>query len=170
MFRPSPSDSYDDLLHGVRGRSLASLFLVLLFLVLLFSPASTNVFAAETDGIRISSRLDPNAILITEVDVVFVYDQQTAEEFPATKSQWYSGKFIYSRHIGDKAEIVNTFVPQGFDHLDLTLPERSREAIKIFVVAQHDDSEAVPVEISKLKNALIEIDQFGILVSEIFPD
>jgi hypothetical protein len=45
------------------------------------------------------------------------------------------------------------------------LPERNLEAVKIFVFSQHDDSEAPPIEISSFQKVLIEIDEFGILVS-----
>lgn len=159
MHRTISSGFYQTLVCKVRG--LPSAFLV--FVLAWFSPLAT---AAEVDSIRLSSLLDPNAILITEVDVVFVYDQALADEFPSTKAQWFSGKFMYSRGMGDRAEIVNTFVPQGFDHLDLSLPSRVSEAVKIYVIAQHDDSKTKPAEISKLKQVLVEIDQFGILVSE----
>lgn len=127
---------------------------------------SSVIAAAEVNSIRISSRLDPNAIIITEVDVVFVYDQSVLDEFPATKSAWYSGKFMFTRDAGDGVDIINTFVPQGFDYLDLNLPQRRQQALKVFVFAQHDDSARSALDITKLATVLIEIDPFGVVVSE----
>ena len=48
--------------------------------------ALTGVTAqGEVQSLFIQSLLDYNAILITEVDVVFVYDDSVLENFPTTK-------------------------------------------------------------------------------------
>lgn len=122
---------------------------------------------AEINSIKIASILDPNAIIITEVDVVFVYDQEIADGLAATKSDWYSGKFMFSRRVGDKVDIVNTFVPQGFDSVTLTLPERHGSALRAVVFAHHDDGESPGIDILAMEDVLIEIDPFGIRVSEL---
>lgn len=129
---------------------------------LLFIMASQ---AANIESIQISSRLDPNAITITEVDVVFVYDQSIVDNFPATKSQWYQGKFMFTRNAADGVDIVNTFIPQGFDYLDLNLPERKQQALKVYVFAQHDDSARPALDITDFRSVLIEIDPFGVVLS-----
>ena len=121
---------------------------------------------AEVNSVQVVSRLDPNAILITETDIVFVYDEELAANFPEDKTAWYSGKRNYTRRAGDKVEVVNVFIPQGFDSTMVSLPTRRAEAIKIFVFAQHDDSKAKPVDITDFTKVLIEIDPFGIRVSE----
>lgn len=121
---------------------------------------------AVPESVRIVSRLDPNAIIITEVDIVFVYDAQLAENFPATKQAWYSGKFMFTRNAGDKIDVVNTFVPQGFDAVNPPLPDRKNDALRVFVFAQHDASDTKAFDITEFGRALIEIDQFGIRVSD----
>ena len=122
---------------------------------------------AEVNSIRISSRLDPNAVLITEVDIIFVYVTEIVENFPATNRTWYSGKRAFTRDAGDDVDIVNIFIPQGFDSVTASLPERSDEALKVFVFAQHNDSQAAAVDITELGNVSIEIDPFGIRVSRL---
>lgn len=121
---------------------------------------------ANPDSIRISSRLDPNAIIITEVDIVFIYDADLAADFPANKKQWYAGKFMLNRTAGSTMDIVNTFVPQGFDAVNPPLPERRGDAVKILVFGLHDASETEAFDITNFKNALIEIDPFGIRVTD----
>ena len=121
---------------------------------------------ALPDEIRITSRLDPNAITITEVDIVFIYDSELAQNFPATKKDWYAGKFMLTRNAGTKLEVVNTFIPQGFDTTTPPLPARKDEAIRIVVFALHDDSATKAFDITDYANALIEIDPFGIRVSD----
>lgn len=116
--------------------------------------------------IRIASRMDPNAITITEVDIVFIYDTELAVSFPATKKDWYAGKFMLTRNAGAKFDIVNTFVPQGFDSVAPPLPERMNEALKIVVFAQHDASETPAFDITNFSAALIEIDSLGIRVTD----
>lgn len=120
---------------------------------------------ANPESIRIVSRLDPNAIIITEVDIVFIYDAELASSFPATKNDWYSGKFMFVRNAGAKIDVVNTFIPQGFDAVNPPLPDRRHEAVRIVVFAQHDASDTPAFDITDLANAVIEIDPFGIRVS-----
>lgn len=126
----------------------------------------TIAVQALPEFIRITSRLDPNAITITEVDIVFIYDSELAANFPATKNDWYASKFMLTRNAGPKLDIVNTFIPQGFDSVAPPLPARRNEAVRIVVFAQHDASETAAFDITGFRDALIEIDTFGIRVSE----
>ncbi len=140
-----------------------SLFLVLLLL----SALSAEYSVAEVNSVRISSRLDPNAIIITEVDIIFIYDQAIADNFPTAKSQWYSGKRRFTREAGDAVDIVNIFIPQGFDSVTATLPERKADAVRVVVFGYHDDSKAAPVDIHQWQDVAVEIDPFGIVVSSL---
>ncbi|GAB5499372.1 MAG: hypothetical protein PsegKO_16830 [Pseudohongiellaceae bacterium] len=121
--------------------------------------------ALAVESVFIQSRLDYNAILITGVDIIFVYDQQSLQAMPETKTDWYSGKRAFIEQAGDSADVVSIFVPQGFDSTMASLPERRDEALKVYVYGQHDASGAEPVDITSMDNVLVEIDQFGILVS-----
>jgi len=121
--------------------------------------------AAEVNSVFISSTLDPNAIIITEVDLIFIYDVETASNIPNIKSAWYSNKRKFTSKAGDKVDIVNIFIPQGFDSEMARLPARRANALKVVVYAYHDDSKAAPREITETANVLIEIDPFGIRVS-----
>ncbi|MBL4573170.1 MAG: hypothetical protein JKY86_08870 [Gammaproteobacteria bacterium] len=121
--------------------------------------------ASEVNSVFISSKLDPNAIIITEVDVIFIYDAETASNLPATKSAWYANKRQFTSDAGDKMELVNIFIPQGFDSEMASLPARRADALKVVVYAYHDDSKAAARDITDTANVLIEIDPFGIRVS-----
>ena len=129
--------------------------------LLLFSASA----AADVKSVFISSTLDPNAIIITEVDVIFIYDAEIAASLPDTKSAWYANKRSFTRDAGDKMDIVNVFIPQGFDSQMASLPARRGEALKVLVYAYHDDSKAPPRDVTETDNVLIEIDPFGIRVS-----
>ena len=120
---------------------------------------------AEVNSVFISSTLDPNAIIITEVDVIFIYDAQTANNLPDTKSAWYSNKRKFTSDAGAKMDIVNIFIPQGFDSEMASLPARRADALKVVIYAYHDDSKAAPRDITETANVLVEIDPFGIRVS-----
>lgn len=120
---------------------------------------------AEVNSVFISSTLDPNAIIITEVDVIFIYDAETASNLPDTKSAWYSNKRQFTLNSGNKIDIVNIFIPQGFDSEMTSLPARRADALKVVVYAYHDDSKAAPRDITDTANVLVEIDPFGIRVS-----
>jgi hypothetical protein len=133
-------------------------------LILIVAVLTAGISTAEVNSVQVVSRLDPNAILITETDIVFVYDEELAAYFPADKTAWYSNKRNFTRAAGDKLEVVNIFIPQGFDSARASLPQRRADAIKVFVFAQHDDSKAKPVDITDFEQVLIEIDPFGIRV------
>lgn len=137
-------------------------FFLFIFL-LIYSSASM----AEVNEVQISSRLDPNAIIITEVDIIFVYDDEIVKDFPISKSSWYSGKRGFTISTGDKVDVVNVFIPQGFDSVSATLPARKAEARKVFVFAYHDDAQASPLDITDMSAVSIEIDPFGIVVSQL---
>jgi len=121
--------------------------------------------AAEVESVFISSQLDPNSIIITEIDIIFVYDQEIVDSFPATKSQWYSSKKQFVQSVGNKADVVSIFVPQGFDSAMTSLPTRRREALKVYLFGQHDSSSMAPIDVTEIQKVLVEIDQFGIGVS-----
>ena len=134
-------------------------------LLLIFAFGWFSQGLAEVDSVHISTRLDYNAILITEVDIVFVYSQELVDSFPQTKTQWYSGKRRFTADAGSDLDVVNVFIPQGFDSAVPTLPARRAEALKVYVFAQHDDANIPPVDVTGFDSVLIEIDQFGIVVS-----
>ena len=126
---------------------------------------ASNSILGEVTSIHISSRLDPNAIIITQVDIIFVYNQDMIDRFPATKTEWYSTQRRFIAEAGENIDLVSVFIPQGFDSETASLPEKKSEALKVYVFAQHDDSESPPIDITNLGNILIEIDEFGILVT-----
>ncbi len=121
--------------------------------------------ALAVDSVFIQSQLDYNAILISGVDIVFIYDEQVLEEFPDSKSAWYSGKVEFIEQAGERADVVSIFIPQGFDSEMASLPERRDQALKVFIYGQHDASDASPVDVTTMEDVLVQIDQFGILVS-----
>lgn len=126
---------------------------------------SCTVNAAALDSVKILSNLDPNAITITEVDVVFLYDQALVDDFPTTKSRWYSMRRTLTRRWLDSMDVVSVFIPQGFDSDTAILPERGKEALKVYIFGQHDDGDAKPIDVTDLSSVLVTIDDLGIIVS-----
>ncbi|MDA0928497.1 MAG: hypothetical protein O2861_10465 [Proteobacteria bacterium] len=120
---------------------------------------------AEVRSVFVQSTLDYNAILITEVDVVFVYSEDALAMIPDTKSAWYGNKRQLLESSSESIDVVNLFIPQGFDSSMLSLPERRGEALKVFVFGQHDVSTRAPIDISAMENVQVEINQFGIVVT-----
>ena len=117
------------------------------------------------NSVRIQSLLDFNAILITEVDVVLVYDQAMTEQLPDTKGGWYSTKYDLLRDEADGVEVITTSIPQGFDSVMVNLPENSQAAMKIFAVGYHEAQNTPIHDMTGFESSLIRIDEFGILVS-----
>jgi hypothetical protein len=130
--------------------------------------ASSLAAAAESplSSIRISSRLDYNAILITEVDIVFVYELSLVNRFPASKSEWYRQKYDLLASETSGLNVVTVSIPQGFDSTSVPLPARAPEALKVYATAIHEGQDVALRDISAYQRVLIEIDQLSILVSE----
>lgn len=139
----------------------------LLFLFLLSCPLIAQ--ASGLERVFLKSRMDPNAITITEVDIVFLYDDALVPEFPDTKSRWYSMRRTLTRRFGDKMDIVSVFVPQGFDSETATLPQRSSDAVRVYVIAQHDEGGVPPIDVTERKDITVFIDGFGIIVTDSNP-
>ena len=145
---------------GLRAHVLSLVFLSIFFTM----PA---VAENEISAIRITSRLDLNAILITEVDLVFVYDQQLADQLPTQKGDWYTQKYDLLRNGVAGIEIVTIYVPQGFGSENVNLPDLATDALKVFAVAYHEALETPVHDLTSRNRVLVEIDDFGILVSEL---
>jgi len=116
-------------------------------------------------SVLIQSLLDFNAILITEVDVVFVYDEATAAQMPTTKGEWYAEKYDLLKDDPAELDVITTSIPQGFDSASLSLPENSADAVIIFAVAYHEGQGVEIHDLTAMERSLIQIDQFGIRVS-----
>jgi len=123
---------------------------------------------AETalESVRITSRLDLNSILISGVDIVFFYDDSIVGSEPMTAFSWYSRKRELRETQAERFDFVNTVIPQGFDSASPTLPARHREALRVLVFSEHQNSQSAAFDITAMTRVLIEIDQFGLLVSE----
>ncbi|MBM88451.1 MAG: hypothetical protein CMQ41_08760 [Gammaproteobacteria bacterium] len=126
----------------------------------------TNVSYSEINSIHITSRLDPNAILITQVDIIFVYSQQIIDKFPSTKTEWYSNQREFIANADNDIDIKSVFIPQGFNSETTSLPERLGEALKVYIFAEHDVSSAAPIDVTNFSDVLVTIDEFGIIVTQ----
>jgi hypothetical protein len=131
---------------------------------LLFSPAARG--ENELAQVRLSSLLGLDTILITQVDVVFVYDEALSRELPATKGEWYSLVDEMPADYAARMDVVTTDIPQGFYAQTLVLPDRAREAVRVFAVAYHQSLGTPVRDLTAMRRALIQIDEFGILVSD----
>ncbi|MDD9889294.1 MAG: hypothetical protein OXU66_08105 [Gammaproteobacteria bacterium] len=120
---------------------------------------------AEVNSIHIESRLDPNAIIITQVDIIFVYSQEIVDRFPATKTEWYSNQRQFIADADDGIDLRSVFIPQGFNSETASLPQRRNQALKVFIFAEHDASTAAPVDVTDFEDVLVAIDEFGIVVT-----
>lgn len=120
----------------------------------------------DINSIRITSLLGLDTILISQVDVVFVYDEEVARALPATKGDWYSLVDELPDAYTAQMDILTTDIPQGFYAQNLVLPERSGEAVSVFAVAYHQSLSTPVSDLTSLQQVLIQIDEFGILISE----
>ena len=136
------------------------------FVLALLLPAFAAGSHAAVESVEIQSRLDPNAIEITGIDVLFLYDEETAARIPRTRSAWYGNRRGLTRELGAAFDLISTFIPQGFDSARLTLPDRAADAIQVLVFAEHETADTPPTDVTGLSNVLIEIIPFGIRVSE----
>jgi len=141
--------------------------LSVLVLLVLALPWSLPV-RAETalESVRITSRMDLNSILISGVDIVFFYDDSIAGTEPMTAFSWYSRKRQLLSTQAALFDIVKTDIPQGFDSATPRLPARHRDAVRVLVFSEHQNPQSTAFDITAMTSVLIEIDQFGLLVSE----
>lgn len=152
------------LLFVSRARRLVAL-LILAGLVS-SANAETNV-----ESIRVSSRMDLNSILLSGIDVVFfydtsIYDPGIVDSQPFTQFDWYSNKREYRATHADVIDVVNLPILQGFDSATLSLPEGYRNAVRVLVFAEHQTPQSAPADVTGMTNVLIEIDQYGVFVSD----
>ncbi len=135
-------------------------------LTLLILSLSILAHSSDLERVFLKSRMDPNAITITGVDIVFLYDEALVDEFPNTKSRWYSMRRTLTQRYGDKMDVVSIFVPQGFDSETASLPDRREDAVKVYIIAQHDDGSIAPYDVTEREDVTVFIDGFGIIVTD----
>ena len=144
------------------NRYLYQLILIFLLAVILTSSA---VAENAVRTIRVSSTLDFNAILITEVDVIFIYDEDLAGTLSTVKGDWYREKYSLLEKAEIAMEVITISVPQGFSYETVSLPERHSSAVKILVTAKHEAQNSSLYDITQRTNTLIEIYEYGITIS-----
>ena len=139
------------------------------WLATLLASLAVMPFAAQAENslrsVLIQSLLDFNAILITEVDVVFVYDEAMAAQMPSTKGEWYTKKYDLLQDDPAELDVITTSIPQGFDSVTISLPQNSVNAVMVFAVGYHEAQGVAIHDMTAMERALIQIDQFGIRVS-----
>ncbi|MES3006981.1 MAG: hypothetical protein V4751_04330 [Pseudomonadota bacterium] len=138
---------------------------LLVFCLLIAGLTTAALADSAVNSIRVSSRLDLNSTIISGVDVVFFYDTSIVQSQLLTHFEWYSNKRNYRATHAEVIDIVNLPVLQGFGGATLTLPERHQSALKVLVFSEHQSSTSPAFDITSMQNVLIEIDQFGLIVS-----
>ena len=136
---------------------------VLLALLWLSIPSVSAQNSLER--VNVSSLLDFNAILITEVDVIFIYDDALVDAMPGTKSDWYRDKYDLLKQGAEKIEVVTVSAPQGFVSDVARLPDRHAEAVQILVAAYHEQTDVKLHDVTQYQRVRVDIDSFGILVT-----
>ena len=134
-----------------------------LLLLLVLIPAA--LAQSRVTAVKVESLLDLNAILITEVDVIFVYDP--ALQLPETKSDWYSEREAFITANADRLDVVTLSAPQGFVERNLVLPERHGEAVKVLVTAYHDGGTVKLRDVSARTGVLVQIQPWGIQIGDL---
>ncbi|MGB4246294.1 MAG: hypothetical protein WBJ75_01145, partial [Pseudohongiellaceae bacterium] len=126
-------------------------------------PASADT---AINAIRVTSRMDLNSILLSGIDVVFFYDDSIVSDQPFTQFDWYSKKREYRETHAEVIDVVNLPILQGFDSATLSLPDGYQRALKVLVFAEHQTPQSAPADVTGMTSVLIEIDQFGVFVSD----
>lgn len=151
------------LLHFFRTVAGAGRLAALLAIAILATSVTADT---AINSIRVSSRMDLNSILLSGIDVVFFYDDSIVSDQPFTQFDWYSNKREYRETHAEVIDVVNLPILQGFDSANLSLPEGYRDAVRVLVFAEHQTPQSAPADITGMTNVLIEIDQFGVFVSD----
>lgn len=133
-------------------------------IALLLLLAAPGLQAAPA-AITVNSLLDLNAILITEVDVIFVYDQAVADAMPRTKEEWYRDKYTLLQQGMDKLQVVTISAPQGFVSDSVRMPERHGEAVRVLICAYHEGNTVALHEVTQYDSVRVDIESYGILVN-----
>lgn len=151
------------LLHFFRSCAGVRRLMALFVIAVLAIPASADT---AINAIRVTSRMDLNSILLSGIDVVFFYDDSIVSDQPFTQFDWYSKKREYRETHAEVIDVVNLPILQGFDSATLSLPDGYQRALKVLVFAEHQTPQSAPADVTGMTNVLIEIDQFGVFVSD----
>jgi hypothetical protein len=134
-------------------------------LLLLFACLPAALAQSQVNAVKVESLLDLNAILITEVDVIFVYDDSL--QVPATKADWYGNREAFIAANEGRLDVVTLSIPQGFVERNLVLPPRHAEARQVWVTAYHEAGTVKLRDVSSRSGVLVQIQPWGIQIGDL---
>ena len=140
------------------------LFASLLLLVL--SLAFPNPFYGQNSLVQISIQPATGlpADFISDVDVLFVYDNTLLNQLPFTQFDWISSKEEYLDEADNQLELIQFRISAQSELQRLSVSQQQNQAIGILVFASHEDPVAEAIDITSEIKILLQIESYGINV------
>jgi len=146
-----------------RGMSiqLAACFLILITFLCSYIPSAAQNSIARID-------IQPAAGLpeefVSDVDVLFVYDNALLNQLPFTQFDWVSSKEEYLDRADDLLELLQFHIAADSESQMVPLPQRYSQAVAVLVFASHEDPVAEAIDITFETGILLQIESYGINV------
>jgi len=114
--------------------------------------------------ISIQPATELRADFISDVDVLFVYDNALLNQLPFTQFDWISSKEEYLDRAGNQLELVQFRISAQTELQQVLLSQQQNQAIGILVFASHEDPVAEAIDITSETKILLQIESYGINV------
>jgi len=146
--------------HWYSLKLFASLFL------LVISLAFPNPFYGQNSLVQFSIQPATGlpADFISDVDVLFVYDNTLLNQLPFTQFDWISSKEEYLDGADNQLELVQFKITAQSELQQVSVSQQQNQAIGILVFASHEDPVAEAIDITSETKILLQIESYGINV------
>jgi uncharacterized protein YceK len=148
--------------------------LTLLAAMLLLVPSGCSTISklwggpekATLQQLKVIALADANQGQATELDLVFIYQEDIAKTLPGDAPAWFAKRSaILAKYAGD-LEVVSLEVPPGYVIESVTLPKRHGDALQVQAYANYVPATGqYPVVLTRLKNAVLTLQEDKLVFS-----
>lgn len=138
-----------------------------LLLLVLATVAMAKDPTTRLRSVEVIADTDANQDLATAIDLVFVYDRDSAVQLPKTGPEWFEKKAALQNLLANRIDVVSLQVPPGTAAHAVTLPARSRRAIAVVAYSNYLATGGQPVvSLTPFRHAVIRLRNTSVDVTE----
>lgn len=147
------------------------LFAVLLMLVLLDGCSTLSKLwggpeKAALQQLKVIALADANQGQATELDLVFIYQEDIAKTLPVDAPTWFTQRSAILAKYAGQLDVVSLEVPPGYVIESVQLPDRHGDALQVQAYANYVPAGGqYPLVLTHLKNVVLTLQEDQVVFS-----
>jgi len=145
---------------------------VMLLLIALSGCSSVNKLLGRTptttlSSVRVAAPPGANLNSAVQLDLVFLYDINSAAMLPKTGPEWFAQKTALINGLGTSIDIVHLEIPPAQVIDPVLLPKRAGKAVGVYAFANYLSADGQPrADLTKFRRAVVWLQATQLAVTE----